>query len=77
MCRLPLVGGLLFTLLPISVHPDPEWRVLDTYDWYSPRYQSLHTFPEVYRWFRSEGFTDIALHDFPIAVSGTKPSAGT
>ncbi len=77
MCRLPLVGGLLFTLLPISQHPDPDWRVLDTYDWYSPRYQSLHTFPEVYRWFRSEGFTDIALHDFPIAVSGTKPNAGT
>lgn len=75
-CRLPLVGGLLFTLLPVSVHPNPEWRVLDTYDWYSPRYQSLHTFPEVYRWFRSEGFMDIALHDFPIAVSGTRPPSG-
>lgn len=72
-CRLPLVGRLLFTLLPISEHPEAEWRVLDTFDWYSPQYQSLHTFPEVYRWFRSEGLTDIALLEFPVAVAGSRP----
>ncbi|HYL81164.1 MAG TPA: methyltransferase domain-containing protein [Candidatus Acidoferrum sp.] len=76
VCRLPLIGGLLWTILPISRHPDPEWRVLDTFDWYSPRYQSLHAYPEVYGWFATEGFTDIRLLDFPVAVSGHRPSPG-
>jgi SAM-dependent methyltransferase len=76
VCRLPLIGPLLWTLFPISRHPNPDWRVLDTFDWYSPQYQSLHTFPQVYRWFRSEGLVDIALLDFPVAMSGTRPSPG-
>jgi len=76
VCRLPLIGPLLWTLFPISRHPNPDWRVLDTFDWYSPEYQSLHTFPEVYRWFRSEGLVDIALLDFPVAVAGTRPESG-
>lgn len=76
LCRLPLIGPLLWTLFPISLHPNPDWRVLDTFDWYSPRYQSLHSFPEVYRWFRSEGLVDITLLDFPVAVAGTRPGQG-
>jgi SAM-dependent methyltransferase len=76
ICRLPLIGPLLWTLLPISQHPNPEWRILDTFDWYSPRYQSLHTFPEVYRWFRSAGLIDIALLDVPVAVAGIRPGEG-
>jgi SAM-dependent methyltransferase len=76
VCRLPLLGPLLWIVLPVSRHPNPDWRVLDTFDWYSPEYQSLHTFPEVYRWFRSEGLVDIALLDFPVAVAGTRPESG-
>jgi SAM-dependent methyltransferase len=76
VCRLPLVGDLLWTLLPISRHPNPDWRVLDTFDWYSPQYQSLHTFPQVYRWFCSEGLVDITLLDAPVALAGTRPSPG-
>jgi len=74
VCRLPVVGTLLWTMLPVSKHPNPDWRVLDTFDWYSPRYQSLHTFPEVYRWFRSEGFVDIELFDAAVAIAGTRPN---
>lgn len=73
ICRIPLIGPRLWTLLPISQHPNPDWRVLDTFDWYSPRYQSLHSYPEVYRWFRSEALEDIQLLNFPVAVSGVKP----
>lgn len=73
VCRLPLIGPVLRVLLPVSRHPNPEWRVLDTFDWYSPRYQSLQSYPEVYRWFRSEALEDIQLLDFPVAVSGVKP----
>ena len=73
VCRIPLVGPMLWTLFPISLHPRADWRVLDTFDWYSPRYQSLHTFPQVYRWLRSEGFADIELLDVPVAISGVRP----
>jgi len=76
ICRLPLLGRLLWTLLPISEHSNPDWRVLDTFDWYSPRYQSLHTFPQVYRWFTSEGLKDIQLLDFPVALSGRRRLPG-
>lgn len=74
VCRIPLLGPVLYVLLPVSRHPKPDWRVLDTFDWYSPRYQSLHTCPEVYRWFRAAGFEDIALQDVPVAVAGTRPA---
>jgi len=76
VCRLPLIAPLLFTLLPISMHPNPEWRILDTFDLYSPTHRSLHTFPEVYRWFTSEGFEDIRLLDVPVALSGRRLSPG-
>ncbi len=76
VCRLPLIGPLLWVLFPISQHPNPRWRVLDTFDWYSPQYQSLHTFPEVYRWFQSEGLTGIKLLDIPVAIAGTRPCQG-
>jgi len=76
VCRLPLIGPLLWILLPVNRHPNGDWRVLDTFDWYSPQYQSLHTFPEVYRWFQSEGLVDIRLLDFPVAVAGTRPGPG-
>ncbi len=66
------MGGPLFTLLPIGVHPNPEWRVFDTFDLYSPPYRPVHTYPEVYGWFRSEGLVNITLHDFPVAVVGSR-----
>ena len=71
--KIPGVGRLFWTLFPMSEHQCPAWRVLDTFDWYSPRYQSKHTYPEVYRWFQSEGLTRIKLLDVPVALSGVKP----
>ncbi len=71
--KIPLLGRILWTILPMSQHPNPEWRVLDTFDWYSPRYQSKHTYPEVYQWFESERLTCIRVLDVPVALSGVKP----
>lgn len=71
--KLPLVGPALYTVLPVSQHPRAAWRVLDTFDWYSPRYQSLHTYPEVYAWFSAAGLTDIRLLDVPVALAARKP----
>jgi SAM-dependent methyltransferase len=71
--RIPLVGWASRMVLPISHHPRASWRVLDTFDWYSPRFQSRHTYPEVYRWFREERLEDVQLHPTPVSVSGRRP----
>jgi len=70
--RLPLVGKVCQQLAPISMHPDWRWRWLDTFDWYTPQYQWKHLYPEVYGWFRENGFLDIELFDEPIRMRGTK-----
>ncbi len=73
LLRIPFLGRALRQLAPISMHPRASWRILDTFDWYSPRYQSKHTYPEVYRWFASEGLTEIQLLDFSVAIRAKKP----
>jgi SAM-dependent methyltransferase len=45
--------------LPTSLHKEPLWRVLDTFDWYSPKYQWCHTPEEVRHWFEELGLEDI------------------
>jgi SAM-dependent methyltransferase len=69
--RLPILGRVFQTILPISMHPDWRWRWLDTFDWYSPRYQSKHTYPEILEWFREEGFNDLYVAE-GIWVQGQK-----
>jgi SAM-dependent methyltransferase len=75
---IPLLGrpasGLLRYLIPMSFNPDPRWRVLDTFDWYSPWYQSKHTYEEVFPWFESCGLQDLRVGGAPVAVRGTKPA---
>lgn len=75
--RIPLLGrrasSLLALVIPMSFNPDPKWRVLDTFDWYSPWYQSKHTYEEVFRWFESCGLDDLHVIQQPIAVQGHKP----
>lgn len=71
--RIPLLGRPFQTVFPISMHPKARWRVLDTFDWYAPRYQSHHTYPEVFRWFKEAGLADIDVLDFPVALRGTRP----
>jgi SAM-dependent methyltransferase len=76
---LPLVGrpiaGLVHHLFPVNRNPNREWRVLDTFDWYSPKYQSKHTYEQVFRWFESCGLENVRVLEEPIAVSGRKPAA--
>jgi len=75
--RIPLVGrrasSLLAFVIPMSFNPDPKWRVLDTFDWYLPWYQSKHTYEEVFRWFESCGLEDLRVIEQPIAVQGRRP----
>jgi SAM-dependent methyltransferase len=76
--KIPLVGrpasGALAYMIPAAFDEDPKWRVLDTFDWYSPWYQSKHTYEEVFRWFEDCGLEDLRVVLQPIAVSGRKPA---
>lgn len=71
--KVPIVGKIVDKFMPpISKEPYWEDRILDTFDWYSAKYQSKHTYPEVYRWFKKAGLSDIELLDVPIAIKGYK-----
>ena len=75
--KIPLVGtpasSVIAWLVPMSFNKDPEWRVLDTFDWYSPWYQSKHSYEEVFRWFESCGLEDLRVAEEPISVHGRRP----
>lgn len=70
--RLPFAGRLLHLVAPISMHPSWRTRWLDTFDWYTPRYQWKLTFPEVFAWFRDNGFSDVTLSSEPIRMRGVR-----
>jgi SAM-dependent methyltransferase len=70
--RLPVVGKAFRLALPISMEPHWRWRWLDTFDWYTPKYQAKYLYPEVFRWFRDEGFDVVDLPDGPVRVTGVK-----
>ena len=71
--RLPLIGAVGQGIFPISMHPKAAWRVLDTFDCYTPRYQSYHTHFEVFRWFQEAGLKEIRVLEPGISMQGTKP----
>ena len=72
--RIPLFFPLRL-ITKIAMDPDPEWRVLDTFDWYSPRFQWKHTYPEVRTWFEEAGLQEIAILPRPVALRGRMPPA--
>jgi SAM-dependent methyltransferase len=73
---IPFVGkpfaGLIRHLFPVSLTRNPEVRVLDTLDWYSPKFQSKHTYEQVSRWFESCGFENLTVADVSIGLKGRK-----
>ncbi len=70
--RIPKLGSILYTFFPISMHKDWRWRWLDTFDWYTPKYQWKFLYSEVHRWFRENGFHRIRIDDEPIRMAGRK-----
>ena len=72
--RVPPVGWITYALLPVSKHPDPTWRVLDTFDWYAPRFQWRHTYAEVMGWFREAGLEAVRPLPVPVSVAGRRPA---
>ena len=77
--KITLVGrpasSALAYMIPMAFHRERRWRILDTFDWYSPWYQSKHTYEEVFRWFESCGLENLRVIEQPIAVQGSRPAA--
>jgi 2-polyprenyl-3-methyl-5-hydroxy-6-metoxy-1,4-benzoquinol methylase len=75
--HVPLLGppaaGLLHHVFPVNRQKDAEARMLDTFDWYSPKYQSKHTYEQVFRWYEAMGMEDMRIGENAIAVRGRKP----
>ena len=75
--KIPLLGrpaaGVIHYAFPVNRQSTAEARVLDTFDWYSPKYQSKHTYEEVFRWFEDCGLEDLHVGEVPVAVRGKKP----
>lgn len=71
--KIPFFGMVLNHLLPTSDHPNWRWRVLNTFDWYSPLYQSKHSYPEVVEWFKQAGLVEIEILPYPVSCRGRKP----
>jgi SAM-dependent methyltransferase len=76
---MPLIGrriaGLVHYVFPVNLNPDPQLRLLDTFDWYSPEYQSKHTYEEVFRWFEICGLEALTVGELTLSVRGCKPHA--
>jgi SAM-dependent methyltransferase len=74
---LPVIGhpiaGLVHHVFPVNLRPESELRVLDTLDWYSPKYQSKHTYEQVFRWFESCGLESLTVGELTLGIRGRKP----
>lgn len=71
--RIPGLYHLGCATLPICMHRSWRWRVLDTFDLYSPRYQSYHTHYEVFQWFEEAGLEQIRVREPGISLIGQRP----
>ena len=75
---IPLIGrplaGLVHHVLPVNfAGTNAELRILDTLDWYSPQYQSKHTYEQVFRWFESCGLESLTVGELTLGMRGQKP----
>jgi hypothetical protein len=69
--------GHLRRVLPVNTHPDRQWRILDTFDWYSPRYQDKDCSPaRVLGWCRESHVRDVQVLAFPTSIRGRRDAAG-
>lgn len=70
--RLPKFGPMLDLAIETSMNPHWRIRVVDTFDWYSPKYQWKHSRGEVISWFREAGFNELFVSSHPVSVVGSK-----
>jgi len=71
------IALVLNVIIPTSTHQNAEWRVLDTFDWYSPKYQWRLTRRAVKSWFADAKLENVRfLPGFATSISavGKKPA---
>lgn len=69
-----ILPGFVYHAIPkTNRHPMIREHILDIFDWYSPKYQSKHTYPEVFSWFEEAGLNGIRILPHPVGISGSKP----
>jgi len=68
------IAGIVHHVFPVNLRPEPELRILDTLDWYSPKYQSKHTYEQVFRWFESCGLEALTVGELTLGMRGRKPA---
>ena len=73
--RIPVVGSVANLVLPISMERDWRWRWLDTFDWYTPKYQFKYLYPEILGWYQDAGFHEMEILGDPVRISGQKRHA--
>jgi SAM-dependent methyltransferase len=73
--KIPGIRVIGMGIFPINMDPRAKWRVLDTFDCYSPTYQSYHNFPEVFEWFETAGLRDIRAIEPEVTLVGTRASS--
>ena len=68
-----VLPGFIYHAIPgTNKNKNLKIRILDTFDWYSPKYQSKHTYPEVFGWFKDSGLKNIEIMNTPVSVKGRK-----
>jgi SAM-dependent methyltransferase len=72
--KIPGLRQIGLGILPINMDPRWRWRVLDTFDCYSPTYQTHHSYPEVFEWFETAGLRDLKIVEPAVSVIGTRPA---
>ncbi len=64
-------------VLPVNTHPDWHWRVLDTFDWYSPAYQDKGCSVErVVGWCEESDLRGVEVLDCPTAIRARRDVEG-
>lgn len=60
-------------ILPVNTHNEWSWRVLDTFDWISPRYQDKDCSPErVIGWCHNADLRNVEILSFPTSIRARK-----
>lgn len=71
--HLLLPGAIYHAIPPSNRKRRVTEHILDLFDWYSPKYQSKHEFPEVFGWFEEAGLERIRVLPYHVSVCGRKP----
>lgn len=70
--KIPIIGHLLRNIFIIVKGTNWRWRVLETYDWFSQKYQWKHRYPEVFQWYNRAGFHIARIAEPSIVMVGRK-----